>query len=48
MLSTGMLTVDLTDGAKLETSSMQSVTISSTDVQGKNGVIHVIDTVLLP
>ena len=48
MLSGGMLTVDLTDGAKLETSSNQSVVISLTDVQGTNGVIHVVDNVLLP
>ncbi len=48
MLSGGMLTVDLTDGAKLETSSDQSVVISLTDVQGTNGVIHAVDSVLLP
>lgn len=42
------LTVDLTDGAKLETGSNQSVKISATDVQGTNGVIHVVDAVLLP
>lgn len=48
MLSEGMVTVDLTDGAKLETSSGQSVVISVTDVQGTNGVIHAINNVLLP
>ena len=42
------ITVDLSSGAKLETSSSQSVTISLTDVQGTNGVIHVVDNVLLP
>lgn len=40
--------VDLSDGAKLETSSNQSVVISLTDVQGTNGVIHVVNSVLLP
>ena len=44
----GMLMVDLTDGAKLETTSSQSVNIILTDVQGTNGVIHAVDTVLLP
>lgn len=42
------VTVDLSNGAKLETSSSQSVTISLTDIQGTNGVIHVVDSVLLP
>jgi uncharacterized surface protein with fasciclin (FAS1) repeats len=44
----GMLTVDLSDGAKLETTSGQSVNIIITDVQGTNGVVHAIDAVLLP
>ncbi len=48
MLSTEKVTVDLTDGAKLKTSSDQTVTITATDVQGTNGVIHVVNTVLLP
>lgn len=56
-LSTGMkvptlngdsLTVDLTNGAQLNTSSGQTVDIIVTDVQGKNGVIHAVDAVLLP
>lgn len=42
------ITVDLSNGAKIETTSSQSVTISLTDVQGTNGVIHVVDSVLLP
>ncbi len=42
------LTIDLSDGAKLSTTSGQSVDIILTDVQGTNGVIHAIDTVLLP
>lgn len=42
------LTVDLTSGAKLQTNSSQTVTIEATDVQGSNGVVHVINTVMLP
>lgn len=48
MFSGGKVTVDLSNGAKLETSSGQSVEISVTDVQGTNGVIHAINNVLLP
>lgn len=44
----GTLTVDLSDGAKLETTSSQSVNIIITDVQGTNGVVHAVDSVLLP
>jgi len=44
----GVVTVDLSDGAKLETSSGESVVISATNVQGTNGVIHAIDNVLIP
>lgn len=48
MLSGDKITIDLSSGAKLKTTSNQSVVISSTDVQGANGVIHVVDSVLLP
>lgn len=48
MFSGGKLTVDLSNGAKLKTSSNQTVNISVVDVQGTNGVIHGIDSVLLP
>ncbi len=48
MLGGGTVTVDLSAGAKLTTSSSQSVMISATDVQGINGVVHVVDAVLLP
>lgn len=48
MLSAGTTTVDLTSGAKLTTSSSQSINIVATDVQGTNGVVHVIDAVMLP
>ena len=44
----GMLTIDLSNGAKVETTSSQSVNIVLTDAQGSNGVVHVIDAVLLP
>lgn len=48
MLSGGDVTVDLSNGAKLDTTSDQSVSIIVTDVQGTNGVVHAVDTVLLP
>ncbi|CAM1360029.1 conserved protein of unknown function [Tenacibaculum soleae] len=48
MFDGNMLTVDLSSGAKLDTASGQSVMISVVDVQGTNGVIHAVDTVLLP
>lgn len=44
----GTVTVDLTDGAKIETTSGQSVAVALADVQGSNGVVHAIGTVLLP
>lgn len=48
MLASGKITVDLTDGAKLKTSSDQTVKIIATDVQGTNGVVHVVEDVLIP
>lgn len=48
LLSGSDLTVDLSNGAKIETTSSQSVNIIVTDVQGTNGVIHAVDEVLLP
>ena len=48
----GTVTIDLTSGAQIKTSSMQTVNIlvgaATNDVQGTNGVIHAVDTVLLP
>lgn len=44
----GDLTIDLSNGAKIETANNQSVNIIITDVQGSNGVVHAIDAVLLP
>jgi uncharacterized surface protein with fasciclin (FAS1) repeats len=48
MLDNGTITVDLSSGAKLITASNQTINITSTDVQGSNGVVHVIDKVMLP
>ncbi|WP_428742577.1 fasciclin domain-containing protein [Tenacibaculum sp.] len=48
MFDGNIVTVDLSSGAKLNTTSSQSVVISLTDVQGTNGVIHVVNSVLLP
>jgi uncharacterized surface protein with fasciclin (FAS1) repeats len=44
----GIITIDLTNGAQIKTTSSQTVNIIVVDVQGTNGVIHGIDTVLLP
>lgn len=44
----GNLTVNLSDGAKLETTSGQLVNIALPDVQGSNGVVHAVESVLLP
>jgi transforming growth factor-beta-induced protein len=43
----GTFTVDLTNGAVINTAT-QNVNIIATDVQGTNGVVHVVDAVLLP
>lgn len=48
MLNNGSVTVDLSSGAKLTSSSNQTINITGTDVQGSNGVVHVIDNVMLP
>jgi uncharacterized surface protein with fasciclin (FAS1) repeats len=44
----GTMTVDLTSVPKLETTSNQTVNIVLTDAQGTNGVVHVVDAVLIP
>ncbi len=44
----GNFTIDLSNGAQIRTSSGQTVNIVLTDVQGFNGVVHVVDKVLLP
>lgn len=44
----GTFTIDLSNGAQVKTGSGQTVDIVLTDVQGKNGVVHVVDEVLLP
>ncbi|MDO6759206.1 fasciclin domain-containing protein [Tamlana sp. 2_MG-2023] len=52
MLSGGMITIDLSSGAQIMTSSGQTVDIivgdATSDVQGTNGVIHAVNMVLLP
>ena len=42
------LTVDLTGGAKLIDEAGRTTTIIATDVQASNGVIHVLNNVLIP
>ncbi len=42
------ITIDLTDTPKVESESNQAIDIVLTDIQAINGVIHVIDNVLLP
>jgi transforming growth factor-beta-induced protein len=44
----GTITIDLTTGTQIKTTSAQTVNIIVTDVQGTNGVIHAINSVLLP
>lgn len=44
----GKLTVDLTGGAKLIDEAGRTTTIIATDVQASNGVIHVLNNVLIP
>ncbi|MGR3600469.1 MAG: fasciclin domain-containing protein [Heliomarina sp.] len=39
----GDLTVDLSDGVKIN-----DATVTSADIEASNGVIHVVDTVILP
>ncbi len=47
-LTNGTLTIDLSNGVKVETTSGQSVPVIAPDVQGSNGVIHGISSVLQP
>ena len=44
----GKFTVMISDDVMLKTSSDQMVDVILTDVQGSNGVIHVVNEVLLP
>lgn len=44
----GTFTIDLTGGAQIKTTGGQTVNIVVTDVQGTNGIVHVVDQVLLP
>jgi uncharacterized surface protein with fasciclin (FAS1) repeats len=47
-LSSGKLSFDLSSGAKVKGKNSGASNISATDILGTNGVIHVIDKVLLP
>ncbi|MEQ8909713.1 MAG: fasciclin domain-containing protein [Vicingaceae bacterium] len=47
MLSGGSVTVNLSNGSQLTTTSGQNVNIIVTDAQGTNGVVHAIDEVML-
>jgi len=44
----GNVTIDTSDGVAIKTSSDQTVKVAVADVQGVNGVVHAIGTVLLP
>jgi uncharacterized surface protein with fasciclin (FAS1) repeats len=44
----GTFEIDLSTGAQIKTTSAQTVNIVVTDVQGTNGVVHVVDAVLVP
>lgn len=44
----GTITIDLTNGPKIKTTNDQTVDIILNDIQGINGVVHVINSVLLP
>lgn len=47
-LQTGAITIGLTGGAKITDENGRISNIIATDVQANNGVVHVIDKVLLP
>ena len=44
----GNITIDLTSGAQIKEGAGGASNIIATDIQSSNGVVHVIDTVLLP
>ncbi|PVX52079.1 putative surface protein with fasciclin (FAS1) repeats [Balneicella halophila] len=47
-LNGGTIIVSLTEGAQLKTTTNQTVNITYTDIQGINGVVHAIGSVLVP
>jgi uncharacterized surface protein with fasciclin (FAS1) repeats len=47
-LNTGTFTIGLSGGAKITDANNRVANIVATDVQGANGVVHVIDKVILP
>jgi uncharacterized surface protein with fasciclin (FAS1) repeats len=48
MLGSGDITIDLSNGVAINTTSGQTVGVALADVQSLNGVIHVVEQVLLP
>jgi transforming growth factor-beta-induced protein len=42
------ITISLTSGVQITDANSNTVTVTSVDIQGTNGVIHIIDGVLLP
>ncbi|MEJ6694522.1 MAG: fasciclin domain-containing protein [Chitinophagales bacterium] len=48
MLGSGDITIDLSNGVALSTLGGQTVSVAIADVQSLNGVIHVVEQVLLP
>ncbi|MFN8237337.1 MAG: fasciclin domain-containing protein [Chitinophagales bacterium] len=48
LLGSSTFTIDLTGGAKIKDASSRTSNIIVTDVQANNGVVHVIDKVILP
>ena len=47
-LNGGNITIDLTNGVEIITIAEQSVSVTAADIEASNGVIHIIDEVLLP
>ena len=48
MLGSGDITIDLSNGVAINTLAGQTVSVAIADVQSLNGVIHVVEQVLLP
>jgi len=46
--TTSKLTVDLTSGVKIKDSTASAATVAPANILAKNGVIHVVDKVLIP
>ncbi|WP_111708353.1 fasciclin domain-containing protein [Lutibacter citreus] len=48
MLNDGNISVDLSNGVQLSTIAEQMVTVTNADILVSNGIIHIIDEVMLP